>query len=103
AGRRGSRRAMTPGETYAAIAPETATPRTRNGTAWTITATKIVAQLATAGRSNKSASSGRPAIAATRSASTATRPGSARAAGSRASGASVATGRGWTGADTCRP
>src|SRR5689334_4380131 len=49
-GRSGNTRESVAGETNAAITALTVTPRTRKGSAWTATATKTVAQLATAGR-----------------------------------------------------
>ena len=74
--------------TNAAIAALIVTPSTRNGIAWTVIATKIVAQCATAGLSSKSCSRGRRAAAATMTATTTPMPRSPSAvrAGARPRG-----------------
>jgi hypothetical protein len=79
AGRLGNTRAMAPEGTKAAIAPLTATPRTRNGIACTVTATNTVVQFAAAGQRSRPPSTGRSATAARISPTTIARPTSGEA------------------------
>jgi hypothetical protein len=95
--RSGNARASAAAGTYAAMAPLTATPNTRNGSACTQMATKMVVQLWSASPSTQSATNGRATTAPTTSA---TSTGRARARLERG-GASVVSAAGNAG--THRP